>query len=101
MSVTSAQQITGGTIRLAIEWVNWAGVDTDPDPGSSSLTIIDSHGVVQATLEESDLTRDDVGKWHYDYETPAVTADEVFLAQWEGDVNGEPDRPRYYFTVEA
>ena len=101
MSVASAQQIGGGTIRLSIEWVNWSGQDTDPDSGSSSLTIIDSHGDILTTIKESGLTHDDPGKWHYDYVTPVVAADDVFLAQWQANVSGEPDRPRYYFTVEA
>lgn len=99
--MASGQQIGGGTIRLAIEWVNWAGQDTDPDSGTQTLTIYNSHGIVQATITASQLTRDATGQYHYDYITPTVTANDLFLAQWYASVQGEPDRPRYYFTVEA
>jgi len=101
MSQASGQQISGGTIRLTIEWVNWAGIDTDPDSGTQSLTIYNSHGTVQATINASQLTKDGVGQYHYDYVTPTITANDLFLAQWYASIGGEPDRPRYYFLVEA
>ena len=101
MSSASGQQIGGGTIRLIIQWVDWSGNNTDPDTGTQTLTIYNSRGALQATAAASQLTRDGTGVYHYDYVTPTLTANDLFLAQWYASISGEPDRPRYYFTVEA
>ena len=101
MSSASGQQITGGTIRLIVQWVDWTGNSVDPDSGTQSLTIYNSHSVLQATITASQLDRDGTGLYHYDYVTPTVTANDLFLAQWYASISGEPDRPRYYFLVEA
>jgi hypothetical protein len=99
MSTASAALIGGGTIRLKIEWVNWAGADVDPD--DQTLTIIDSHANVVATIESTQLTKDATGQYHYDYTAPTMVANDTFCAQWTATIAGESDVRRYFFEVEA
>jgi hypothetical protein len=97
----SAEQLGGGTIRLTIGWVNWAQDQEDPDPGTQTLTIYDSHGDELKSLTESDLTRDGIGEFHYDYVTPTVTVNDEFLALWFAQISTTPDLVEYFFTVKA
>lgn len=91
---------TGGrTVRLTVQWVNWASFGTDPDSGSDSLVIYDSHGNVKATITHAQMTRVAAGNYYYDYATPSVTTQDDYDAVWTATINAEPDVMEFFFTL--
>lgn len=99
MSSTSIGFTGGRTIRLLVQWVDWSSIQADPDSGTDSLTIYDSHGTVKATITHAQMQKLAPGNYYYDYVTPTVTTQDDYVAVWKATIGGEPDVMEQPFTL--
>ena len=100
-SFASFAMLGNSTIYLTMSWVDINGNPTDPDSGTQTLTIKDSHDNTIQSYTSGQLTRVSQGNYQYAYVTPVLSANDIYCAQWYASIGGYPDTRRFYFPILA
>ena len=89
------------TIYLTMNWVDDTGNPIDPDSGTQTLAIKDSHGNIIQSLASNQITRISQGSYQYIYVIPVLTANDTYCAEWYASIDAYPDTRRFFFPILA